>query len=76
MCVCVQYVIVIKNCIEPFKLESGTAKTEQYSHGGEELRASINIQLVRIRLVLSVDLQHGTGMDHIVSTLASLPGIK
>jgi hypothetical protein len=31
----------------------------------EAVKASINIQLMRIGLVISVDWEHGTGMDHI-----------
>jgi hypothetical protein len=33
----------------------------------EMVNLSVNIQLVRIRLVILVDREHGIGMDHIVS---------
>jgi hypothetical protein len=32
----------------------------------EAVKASINIQLVRIGLEVSIDWEHGIGMDHIV----------
>jgi hypothetical protein len=36
-------------------------------------RESINIQLVRVGLVISVDPEHETRMDHIMSSPASFP---
>ncbi len=39
----------------------------------EAVRASINTQLVRVGLVISVDLEHGTGMDHMKSAPATHP---
>ncbi len=45
-------------------LEFGTV--EQYVPK-EARKASINIQLVRNGLVIPVDCEHGTGMEHIVS---------
>jgi hypothetical protein len=45
-------------------LKSGTAR-EADSHWEETMKASINIQLVRIGLVISVDWEPGTGVVHI-----------
>ncbi len=38
----------------------------------EAVKASINIQVVRIGLVISVDWEHETRMDHIALHLQSL----
>jgi hypothetical protein len=35
------------------------------------MRGSINIWLVRVGIVVSVDREHGTGVDHITSALAT-----
>jgi hypothetical protein len=43
---------------------------------GEAMRASITIRLVRAGLVISVEREHGTETDHIVSTPATLPWTK
>jgi hypothetical protein len=65
---------MIKNCIEP---ESGETKTiwgnqNRVTFSWEKaVRASIIIWLVRVGLVISVDREHGTGMDHIASAPAS-----
>jgi hypothetical protein len=37
----------------------------------EAVRVSINIWLVRVGLVISVDQEHGTEMDHITSVTAT-----
>ncbi len=37
------------------------------------MRASINTQLVRVGLVISADLEHGTGMNHMTSEPATHP---
>jgi hypothetical protein len=39
----------------------------------EVVKASINIQMVRIRLVISVDWEQGTGMDHIAPAPTAYP---
>jgi hypothetical protein len=40
------------------------------------MRASINIQLVRVGLVISVDQEHETWMDHILSAPVTLLSLK
>jgi hypothetical protein len=67
---------VIKNCIDHSKLGSGTVKTGVIMPMGEAMRAPRNIQLVRVGLVISVDWEHGTGVDHIVKAPATLPRLK
>jgi hypothetical protein len=42
----------------------------------EVVRVTINIELVRVGLVISVDQEHGTGVNHIVSVAATNPGIQ
>jgi hypothetical protein len=39
----------------------------------EMVKVSVNIQLVRIGLVILVDREHGIGMDHIVSAPTKYP---
>jgi hypothetical protein len=39
----------------------------------ETVKASLNIQLVSIGLVKSVDWEHGTGMDHIAPASPTYP---
>ncbi len=46
-----------------FALESGAAKAGRFPWN-ETVKVSINIWLVRIGLVISVDWEHGTGMDY------------
>jgi hypothetical protein len=53
-------------------LESGAARQARISRE-ETVTASINIQLVRIGLVISVDWQHGTGMNHIAPASTACP---
>ncbi len=72
--VCMSY--VIKNCIEPFKIGTWDSQDRAIFLWGGEMRMSINIQLVRVGLVISVDCEHGTGMDHILSALTTLPWLK
>jgi hypothetical protein len=55
------------------KLDSGAAKTGSHSHREEAVRAFINIQLVRVGLVISVDREHGIGIDHVVPAMATPP---
>jgi hypothetical protein len=43
------------------------------SHWDEVLKAFVNIQLVRIELVISVDQEHGTRIDHIVAAPPTHP---
>ncbi len=40
------------------------------------MKASINIQLVRIGLVMSVDWEHGTGMDNIAPAPTTYPSTQ
>jgi hypothetical protein len=40
------------------------------------VRVTINIELVRVGLVISIDREHGTGVNHIVSVAATNPGIQ
>jgi hypothetical protein len=39
----------------------------------QKVMASINIQLVRIKLVRLVDRKHGTGIEHIVPATTTYP---
>ncbi len=67
---------VINNCIEPFKIGIWDSQDRAIFLWGEEMRTSINIGLVRVGLMISVDREHGTGIDHILSSLTTLPWLK
>jgi hypothetical protein len=63
----------LKNCNKP--LRSGiwgvpSGVTFPWETAG---RLSISILLGRVGLVISVDQEHGTGMDHITSTATTHP---
>jgi hypothetical protein len=64
---------VIKNCPEAFKTGFGDSQDQAIFPWGEALRASFNIQLVSVELVISVDQEHGTGIDHIVVCASYTP---
>jgi hypothetical protein len=53
---------MIKSCIELFKTGIWDSSDRAYSHGGEAMKASTNIQLE-----ISVDQENGTGIDHILT---------
>ncbi len=56
LCICVYKQCVIKNYIELFETVIWDGKgTGNIPGGGEAMRVSINIPVVRVRLVLSVD---------------------
>jgi hypothetical protein len=61
----------LKSVSYKLALESGTARQAD-SHGGT-VKASINVQLVKIRIVLSVDWEYGTGMDYIAPASTKYP---
>ncbi len=61
---------VIKNCTKSFNTEILDSEN-MVIFCGRKQRGSINIQLVRAGLVISVSQEHGTGMDHIVSAPAT-----
>jgi hypothetical protein len=55
-------------------LESAAVRQDRFPWE-ETVKASINIRLVRIGLVISVDWEHGTGMDHIAPAPTTYPMI-
>ncbi len=67
---------MIKNCSEPFKTGIWDSQNGVKFLGEETIKASINIQLMRVGLVISVDQDYETWMDHIVSAPATLLWLK
>ncbi len=55
---------VIKNCIEQFKTEIWDSQNKVTFPWEEAMRVSMNIQLVRVGLVIIIDREHGIGMYH------------
>ncbi len=76
--VCVRSVchMWLKTAPNHSKLVSGTVKTGVIMLMGEAMRAHRNIDLVRVGLVISVDWEQETGLDHIVKAPATLPRLK
>ncbi len=58
---------VAKNFIELFQHKIWGSQNRDIFPWEEAVRASRNIQLIRVGLVMSIDQEHGTRMDHIVS---------
>ncbi len=56
-------------------LESGAAKRGGFPWG-KVVKTLINTWLVRTELGISVDWEHGTGMDHIVAAPATHPATQ
>ncbi len=55
---------LIENCIKLFAIGIWAAKKGSFPWE-KAVRAPINTRLVRVGLVISVDREHGTWMDHI-----------